>query len=42
MRVVRWVVLAVALALFAGFLGGFVGALLAPRRTRTHPRRLPT
>jgi hypothetical protein len=31
-RVLRWVVMAVALGLLAGFLGGFAGALLAPRR----------
>lgn len=32
MRVLRWVVTGVALALLAGFVAGFVGALLAPRR----------
>ena len=31
MRVVRWVVTALAVALLAGFLAGFVGALLTPR-----------
>lgn len=32
MRVVRWVMTAVALALLAGFAAGFLGALLNPRR----------
>jgi hypothetical protein len=32
MRVVRWIVAASALALLGGFLAGFIGALLSPRR----------
>jgi hypothetical protein len=32
MRVVRWVVVASALALLGGFLAGFLGALFSPRR----------
>lgn len=34
MRVVRWVVGALVVALLAGFFAGFVGALLTPRKAR--------
>lgn len=33
MRVVRWALAGIALALLAGFAAGFLGALLSPRRS---------